>query len=236
MSPGTETEDMLRAAFQEYGQIENMRVPGKNFGFVQFANHGQVQIGFCASAFVLSNVHWWQAANAIAARNGSTPRGFSRPLRCTWASERRTPVGALPGAPTPALPAPATAPPPVGYGYAPYPAPYPPTYLPPPGAPPSGYPGYPGPGFPAHGYPPQYMPQSYPPGGPHGYPPPSSYPPSGQGPPRHDGEGYNGDRKSDHRRDERDSGAPGTFEEGGKYGKSDKDSRSPGARNHPYAR
>ena len=33
---------MLRAAFQEYGQIDNMRVPGKNFGFIQFSTHAEV--------------------------------------------------------------------------------------------------------------------------------------------------------------------------------------------------
>ena len=33
-----------------------------------------------------------QAAAAIASKNGLTPAGFTRPIRCTWASERRNPV------------------------------------------------------------------------------------------------------------------------------------------------
>ena len=30
-----------------------------------------------------------QAAKAIAGRNGQTPLGFTRPMRCTWASEKK---------------------------------------------------------------------------------------------------------------------------------------------------
>ena len=156
-----------------------------------------------------------QAANAIAGKNGATPRGFTRPLRCTWATERRTPVGA-PGAPgaAPATPAPA-APPAVpaypGYGAPQYAAPYP-GYPPP--APgyhmpyPAPYPGpaYPAP-YPAPGYPPPNMPP------PHGYPPPPVFP------------GANGDR--DNRREEDDSG---------KYGKMERESRGGSRGGHPYAR
>ena len=220
---------MLRAAFQEYGQIENMRVPGKNFGFVQFATHAQVcgwQILFFLSLCDLYEfIIVCQAAAAIAARNGATPRGFSRPLRCTWASERRTPVagGAAAVSASASPPPPPVPPPPVGYGYAPYPAPYPPGYMPP--GPPASYPGFSGPGYPGPGYgAPPYMPHGYPPGGPPGYPPPSSYPPN-HGPPRHDADGYNGDRRRD------DRGPPDD-----KYGKMDKESKGSGSRNHPYSR
>ncbi|KAJ1484430.1 hypothetical protein T484DRAFT_1796958, partial [Baffinella frigidus] len=59
---GTESEESMRAAFSEFGQIDNIRVPGKNFGFVAYVNHES-------------------AAAAIAARNGQTPHGFTRPLR-----------------------------------------------------------------------------------------------------------------------------------------------------------
>ena len=36
---GTETEENMRNAFKEFGQIDNVRVPGKNFGFVAFTTH-----------------------------------------------------------------------------------------------------------------------------------------------------------------------------------------------------
>lgn len=36
---GTETEENMRNAFKEFGQIDNIRVPGKNFGFVAFTTH-----------------------------------------------------------------------------------------------------------------------------------------------------------------------------------------------------
>jgi hypothetical protein len=41
---GTETEENLRAAFEEFGEIDNLRVPGKNFGFVQFKHHISVRL------------------------------------------------------------------------------------------------------------------------------------------------------------------------------------------------
>lgn len=40
---GTETEETLRASFQEFGEIDNLRVPGKNFGFVQYKDHISVR-------------------------------------------------------------------------------------------------------------------------------------------------------------------------------------------------
>ena len=99
---GTETEENMRNAFKEFGQIDNIRVPGKNFGFVAFTTH-------------------LAAAAAIASKNGSTPAGFTRPLRCTWASERRNPTttpaapgGAAMPPPPPGLP-PGAPPPPGGY-------------------------------------------------------------------------------------------------------------------------
>jgi hypothetical protein len=36
---GTETEENMRNAFKEFGTIDNIRVPGKNFGFVAFTTH-----------------------------------------------------------------------------------------------------------------------------------------------------------------------------------------------------
>ena len=70
-----------------------------------------------------------QAAKAIANRNGQTPLGFSRPLRCTWAAEKTKPAaGTVP-------------PPPAPYGNV-----YPP-------GPPGGYGGPPG-GYPPYGAPP----------------------------------------------------------------------------------
>ena len=42
---GTETEENMRNAFKEFGTIDNIRVPGKNFGFVAFTTH----LAVCAS-------------------------------------------------------------------------------------------------------------------------------------------------------------------------------------------
>lgn len=157
---GTETEETLRASFQEFGEIDNLRVPGKNFGFVQYKDHVA-------------------AAKAIAARNGQTPLGFTRPLRCTWAAEKAKTASSAP------------APAPYGYGGAPpmqggY------GYGGPPGPPYGGYPpagggygGYPPPGGGYGGFPP---PGGY--GGGAPPPPPGGYggyggppPPPGMGPP-----------------------------------------------------
>jgi RNA recognition motif-containing protein len=116
---GTETEENMRNAFKEYGQIDNIRVPGKNFGFVAYTTH-------------------LAAAAAIANRNGTTPPGFTRPIRCTWASERRNPTPSA----TTATPAPAVGPP----GIPPPAMPGAPTAPPPPNMPgPGGAPGHYGP-------------------------------------------------------------------------------------------
>ena len=47
---GTETEENMRNAFKEFGTIDNIRVPGKNFGFVAFTTHlavSQSAVGWC---------------------------------------------------------------------------------------------------------------------------------------------------------------------------------------------
>eukprot|EP00960_Hanusia_phi_P008470 241564-Hanusia_phi.AAC.4 len=67
---GTEGEDALKKAFAKHGEIDNVRMPGKNFAFVAFTTHKA-------------------AASAIAALNGSKPSGFTRPLKCTWAAEKK---------------------------------------------------------------------------------------------------------------------------------------------------
>ncbi|EKX41468.1 hypothetical protein GUITHDRAFT_141953 [Guillardia theta CCMP2712] len=68
---GTESEEALKKAFAKHGEIDNVRVPGKNFAFVTYTTHKA-------------------AAAAIAALNGTKPPGLTRPLKCTWAAEKKT--------------------------------------------------------------------------------------------------------------------------------------------------
>ena len=148
---GTETEENMRNAFKEYGEIDNIRVPGKNFGFVAFTTH-------------------LAAAAAIANKNGTTPPGFTRPVRCTWASERRNPP---PSSTTPAVAGPGMPPPGMPMG----------------GPPPGHYGGPPPPGHYGGGYPPSGGHGPPPgawgaPGGGYGGPPPGHW-----GPPPHAGYG-----------------------------------------------
>ena len=49
---GTETEENMRNAFKEFGLIDNIRVPGKNFGFVAFTTHLAVIACVCVCVCV----------------------------------------------------------------------------------------------------------------------------------------------------------------------------------------
>ena len=39
---GTESEEALKKAFAKHGEIDNVRVPGKNFAFVTYTTHKAV--------------------------------------------------------------------------------------------------------------------------------------------------------------------------------------------------